>query len=389
MTVKTPQSNPLSDARPVPHAFSIGIMDLYILKALSMPFLFGVGAFLSIGLTLGSVFDLLRQVSEQGLALFMALQILALQIPSFLVLALPMATLLATLTVYNQLSRRSEMIAIQNCGVSLYRLIVPALCLSLLVTLMTFGLNEFVVPPSNVQASHVLDQALHREQSTFQKKNIFYREFERDQLTRVFYARRFDGQWMKDLTILHFLQGNLDDITVTEAAQWNPDLNVWELNNGTIYRLAQDSSTYQTVSNFQHQNLPISRAPLDLATEIRRPEQMGVFDTQHLLKLVNRSGDLKRIRKLEVQVQTKYAFPWICVVFGLLGSTLGLQAPRRGSAKGFGLSILIIFGYYTLDFVCRSLGEAGILTAITGAWLTTIVGLGAGVLLLWQLNRRY
>jgi lipopolysaccharide export system permease protein len=363
-------------------------MDLYILKALIMPFVFGVGAFLAISLTLGSLFDLLRQVSEEGLGLAIALQILGLQIPSFLALALPMATLLATLTVYNQLSRRSEIIAFRNCGTSLYRLVAPALCLSLLVTLTTFTVNELVVPPSNYQASKILDQALNRERPAFQKKNIFYREFKGDQLTRVFYARRFDGQWMRDLTVLNFLQGHLNDIIVTESAQWNPNLKAWNLLNGTVYRLARGSSTYQTVSNFQQQNLQLSRAPLDLATETRRPEEMSVFATQHLLKLVNHSGDLKRIRKLQVQVQTKYAFPWICVVFGLVGSTLGLQEQRRANSKGFGLSILIIFGYYTLDFVCRSLGEAGILTAITGAWLTTIIGLLTGIIFLWQANRR-
>ncbi|PZD73480.1 hypothetical protein C1752_01964 [Acaryochloris thomasi RCC1774] len=388
MTVKFPKAlrSYLPNSRsPV---LGFGIMDLYILKALALPFLFGVGAFLAISLTLGSLFDLLRQVSEEGLGLTIALQILGLQIPSFLVLALPMATLLATLTVYNQLSRRSEIIALRNCGTSIYRLVVPALCLSLLVTLLTFALSELVVPPSNYQASKILDQALNRERPTFQEKNIFYREFDGDQLTRVFYARRFDGQWMQDLTVLNFLQGSLNDITVTESAQWNPSQEVWNLLNGTVYRLARGSSSYQTVSNFERQNLQLSRAPLDLATETRRPEQMSVFATQRLLKLVNRSGDLRRIRKLQVQVQTKYAFPWICVVFGLVGSTLGLQEQRRASSKGFGLSILIIFGYYTLDFVCRSLGEAGILTAITGAWLTTIVGLMVSGVLLWQANRR-
>lgn len=365
-----------------------GIMDRYIFKALTLPFLFGVGAFLAISLTLGSLFDLLRQVSEEGLGLGIALQILGLQIPSFLILALPMATLLATLTVYNQLSRRSEIIALRNCGISIYRLVFPALCLSLMVTLITFTFSEWVVPPSNLQASQILDQALNRERPTFQEKNIFYREFEGDQLTRVFYARRFDGQWMRDLTVLNFLQGNLNDITVTESARWNPSQDVWDLLNGTVYRLARGSSSYQTVSNFERQNLQLSRAPLDLATETRRPEQMGVFATQRLLKLVNRSGDLRRIRKLQVQVQAKYAFPWICVVFGLVGSTLGLQEQRRANSKGFGLSIVIIFGYYTLDFICRSLGEAGILTAITGAWFTTIVGLLVGSFLLWQANRR-
>ncbi len=386
MTVKTPKVNQSYAAESEFYFLNIGIMDLYIIKALVMPFLFGVGAFLAISLTLGSLFDLLRQVSESGLSLPIALQILGLQIPKFLVLALPMATLLATLTVYNQLSRRSEIIALRNCGTSIYRLIVPAVCLSILVTLTTFTFNEVVVPPSNYHASKILNQALNREQPAFQDKNIFYREFKADRLTRVFYARRFDGQQMQDLTILNFLQGNLNNITVTEAAQWNPTHEAWDLINGTIYRLARGSSTYQTVSNFQQQTVQISRAPLDLATETRRPEQMSIFALQRLLKLVSRSGDIKRTRKLQVQVQTKYAFPWICTIFGLIGATLGLRQQRHGS-KGFGLSIIIIFGYYTLDFVCRSLAEIGILTAITGAWLTTIIGLGVGCFLLWQANR--
>jgi hypothetical protein len=39
-----------------------GTLDRYILKALWLPLVFGVGAFLGISLTLGSFFELLRKV---------------------------------------------------------------------------------------------------------------------------------------------------------------------------------------------------------------------------------------------------------------------------------------------------------------------------------------
>ena len=195
-----------------------GTLDRYLLRALWMPFLFGVSTFLGISLTLGSLFDLLRQVSEKGLPLVTAVQVFGLKIPSFLVLALPMAMLLACLVVYNRLARTNEITAFRSLGVSALRLAVPGLLMGLWITFLTFVIGEFVVPVANLQAAVLMDHALHEPRPAFRDKNIFYREFEHDSLSRVFYARRFNGDLMQDLTILNFSQGMLTQILVTDSA---------------------------------------------------------------------------------------------------------------------------------------------------------------------------
>lgn len=364
-----------------------GTLDFYLLKALWMPFLFGVSTFLGISLTLGSLFDLLRQVSEKGLPLGTALQVLGLKIPSFLVLALPMAMLLACLVVYSRLARTNEITAFRSLGISAVRLAVPGLLLGLWVTVVTFTLGEFVVPVANLHAAQLMNQAISEPRPAFRDKNIFYREFEKDSLSRVFYARRFDGDRMQDLTILSFTQGMLSQILVTDAARWNPATQVWDLVNGTAYALSADAQTYQAINTFSKTAFTLSRGPLDLATETRAADEMSIIDTYRFWRLIKGTGEVKYTRQLAVRLQTKVAFPFICVVFALVGAAIGLQQRQRSSSKGFGLSLAIIFGYYTVSFTTRSLGEAGVLSIFVAAWVPTIVGLLIGGKLLYDANR--
>lgn len=359
----------------------LAIMDRYILAALIWPFIFGVAAFAGIGLSVGTLFDLVREVTESDLAIATAFQIWVLQIPRYVVLALPMSTLFTALMAYSRLSGDSEIIALQSCGVSLYRLVAPAILFSVLVMTLTLLGNEFIAPTTNYYATTTLQRALNQEPPAFQAQNIVYREFAKHKLSRVFFAHRFDGAYMRDLSVLSFAQGQLSQIITAKSAAWNPDNDTWEFFQGAIYDLGANHS-YQNVVQFEQQRLRLPRAPLDLATQRRQPEQMNVAQTQKLLKLVESTGDQKRTQQLQVEVQQKYAFPVVCVVFGLVGAALGLRPQRTSASRGFGISIVIIFSYYLLFFITSSFGMAGILPPVIAAWLPNCLGLLIGGLLL-------
>lgn len=364
----------------------LSIMDRYVAMELAIPFLFGVCAFSGVGLAIGTLFDLVQKVTESGLPLLSALQVFLLQMPNFVVLAFPMSTLLATLIAYGRLSGDSEITALRGCGVSIHRLVLPAVVLSLVVTGTTFLFNELVVPTTNYQASAILDHALDQNRPSFQDKNIFYREFTGDELSRVFYARRFDGQRMQGLMVLDFTTGSLRQILAAEQATWSNTQHLWNFFNGTIYGVANDGS-YQSILNFERHFLELSRIPLDLAIENRQSEQMNIAEAQQYLKLLKQSGDQREIRKLRLRIQEKYALPPVCIVFGLVGATLGTRPQRASPVTGFGISVVIIFSYYLLAFISSSLGEAGIFSPFVAAWLPTVIGLGTGGLLLLRSPR--
>lgn len=363
----------------------ISVLDRYIARQLTSPFIFGVAAFTSILVSVGAVFDLIRQMTELGLPLGIAGRVLLLRMPEFVALSFPMATLLSTLIVYSRLSTDSELIALRSAGISVYRLIAPAIVLSLLVSVMTFAFNEAIVPAAKYQASLTLEQALKQEKPKFDEKNIVFQQYRdvkqpdgtsQQTLDRIFYAQRFDGTRMKELTVLDFSQEGVNQIVTANSAQWNYEQQTWDFFDGTIY-LVNPNGSYRNILKFEQQQIQLPRTPLDLATNKTDSAEMNIAEVQQYLQLVKQSGDEKRANQLRMRIQQKIAFPFVCLVFGLAGATLGTRPRRGGKGASFAISILIIFTYYLLSFVCDAFGRLEILTPILAAWLPTVVGLCA------------
>ncbi|MBF2007428.1 MAG: LptF/LptG family permease [Chlorogloeopsis fritschii C42_A2020_084] len=371
-------------------------MDRYLASELLPPFLFGVGAFSSIGVTIDAVFDLVRKIVESGLPIGIALKVFLLKFPNFIVLAFPMATLLATLMTYSRLSSESELIALRGCGVSVYRMVMTAVCMSFLVTGMTFVFNEQIAPIANYQATLTLDQALKSDKPMFKQENIFYPEYryirQKDGgkekiLTRLFYADKFDGKRMSGLTIIDRSQESLNQIVVAESAQWNAAQNVWDFYNGTIYLVAADRS-YRNIVRFEKQQLELPRTALDVAQRSRDYDEMSITQSLEQLELERLAGDDQKIRKLQVRIQQRISLPFVCVVFGLVGAAMGTIPQRTGRATSFGVSVIVIFTYYLFYFITGAMAQAEIFSPFMGAWLPNFVFLGIGIFLLRRVAQR-
>jgi lipopolysaccharide export system permease protein len=372
-------------------------MDRYLVSELIPPFLFGVGAFTSIGVSIDVVFELIRKIVEAGLPLTIAIQVFVLKMSGFIVYAFPMSTLLATLMTYSRLSSESELIALRGCGVSVYRMVLTGVMLSLVVTGLSFLFNEQIVPASNYQASQILDKALKSDQPAIVKRqNLFYPEYQRVKqedgskkkvLTRLFYADEFDGKQMKGLTILDRSQEGVNQIVVAESGEWNPGQNVWDFYNGTIYLVAADSS-YRNILRFERQQLKLPRTALDLAQKSRDYGEMNIAQALEQLEIERLGGDEQKIRKLQVRIQQKFSLPFVCVVFGLVGAAMGTIPQRTGRGTSFGISVIVIFTYYLLWFISGAMGEAGVLSPFMAAWLSNFIGLGIGLYLLSRVAQR-
>jgi lipopolysaccharide export system permease protein len=365
----------------------ISVMDRYIIIQLLMPFLFGVGAFSSIILAVGSLFDLVRQVAEAGLPLTVAIEVMALKMPQFVVYSFPMSILLSGMMTYSKFSADSEIIAFRSCGISVYRLILPALILSTIVTGITFLFNELLVPAASQQATTTLTQALKQDKPAFKQDNIIYPEYKeidlngkKEQvLVRLFYAEKFDGKTMTGLTILDRSQQDkgLSQILNSQSATWNTQNNTWDFANGTIYLVSPDAS-YRNIVTFTHQQLQLPKSPFELAEPDKNTDDMSAGELMNYFDRIRLSGDKKKILTVAVTIQRKLAFPFVCIVFSLMGAAMGVRPQRTGKATSFGVSVLLIFGYYLVMFVSGALGQAEIISPFLAGWLPNIMGITMG-----------
>ncbi|MCP9796489.1 MULTISPECIES: LptF/LptG family permease [unclassified Cyanobium] len=386
----------MRDWKRVPRWRDLPLLDRWLLQELLGPLLFGIAAFTAVSLSVGAVFELVRRVAESGLPVMAAIQVLLLRLPSFLVLSFPMATLMATLLAYSRLSGSSELTALRSVGVSTRRMVLPAMALALVMTLLTFVFNDAIVPRANLAATNSLERALGKAIATEQSDNALYSRFTDVKLangesvkwlTHIFHARQFRKGVMLDVTLLDFSRHGYRQMLTALTGKWNEKEGMWEFNKGRITNIDVASGT-TTSASFDRYLYPFTRDPIEVAQLPTDASTMTVGQALTAERLLLEANNTKEARRLRVRIQEKFAFPAICLVFGLIGSSLGVRPNSRTSrSQGFGISVLLIFGYYLMSFIFSSLGITGTLMPFLAAWLPVVIGLAGGLWLLRQASR--
>ncbi|MCP9926922.1 LptF/LptG family permease [Cyanobium sp. CH-040] len=376
---------------------SLPLIDRWLLGELVGPLLFGIGAFTAVSLSVGAVFDLVRRIAESGLPVSIALQVLVLELPSFLVLSFPMATLMACLLTYSKLSGNSELTALRSVGVSAWRMVSPALALALVMTLLTFAFNEAVVPHTLRQAEATRDRAIGKAVLGEDRERVSYSRFgnvtqpdgsRNRTLTHFFYAQRMNQGVMEQVTVLDLSQSGQRLMLTAEEGRWNEQEEMWEFRDGRLYVVSEQGGETITSATFDRYLYPLGNQPLKVAKLPTDAELLTIGQARTAERLLRESGDPQAARKLRVRIQEKFSFPAVCLVFGLLGSCLGVRPnARRSRSQGFGLSVLLIFAYYVVAFSFSAMGVNGALTPQLSAWLPVAIFLLIGAGLLRQASR--
>ncbi len=374
----------------------IPLLDRWILFELLPPLFFSIAAFTVVSLSVGVIFDLIRKIVEIGLPLSIAIKILLLKLPSFIVISFPMAMLLSTLLAYGSLNDNSEIKAIKSIGISIYRLILPGLILSIFMSYMTFIFNNNIVPSTNKNAEIILANSLGRsftnekgEDIIFSKKGEIadpYSSYKKRGVTHLFYAWKFiDGQ-MLDVTVIDFSRLGFTQMLKAKKGIWNGDKNNWEFFEGDILTLSPNGSNTRT--KFLSLLYPLGTELTNIAQLPKDANDMNLGEANTAMKLYQSSGNIKEARRMKVRIQEKFTLPIACSVFALIGCSFGvMQKKGGGRSQSFGLSIILILIYYILSFSFSSLGVKGIINPFFAAWSPVFLSMLGGGFLLKQASK--
>ena len=372
--------------------YSIPLIDRWLLGQIIPPMIFAISAFTVISLSVGVMFDLIRKIVEFGLPLFLALKVLFFSLPSFLVLSFPMAVLLSTLLAYGKLSGNSELLALKSLGIKTLRIISPAIALSIFMTGLTFYFNDNLVPASNKLAETTLRAGLGSSFSGEKgKDNIMFSRYgsrinasnkkptkTNTFLTHIFYASWYENNIMEGVTVLDFSREDFQQILKAKTGRFDKKNSSWIFSEGSIVSIAPSGQT--TNIQFKEYTYPFVEGPLELAKVPKDASEMTLKQALKAEKIYKKTGNLKEIRRIQVRIQEKFTLPCACIVFGLIGSSLGSKSNLRSSkSQGFGLSVILILNYYVMSFIFSSFGVKGLLTPIIAAWLPVLISMGGGI----------
>jgi lipopolysaccharide export system permease protein len=326
---------------------------------------------------LKTIFNL---IMKSGVPLNLALMIIGLHLPAIIVLTIPIGVLLGTLLVFNRMSGDSEIIALRTSGVSFYRIMVAPLMFGIITSVVSFGINEYVVPIANRTSKKLEFLALYKSEMPAGSANFTYMERGKDlSLSRVFYIGQYDGKEIQNIIILDFTRNKLVQIISAAKGAWNH--GEWMLQKGRTYVLAGDSDITR-IMQFDKLNIPgIKNAQAALEKQKVAPKDMSMWELAQYMEVLKQSNALGN--DLLVRFHQKLSQPLACLIVALAGAPLGLLARRSRSNIGLVYSAAIVFGYYVMVSTSGALGESGRLDPFLAAWLPNILIGTVGLIILY------
>ena len=111
--------------------------------------------------------------------------------------------------------------------------------------------------------------------------------------------------------------------------------------------------------------------PIELTKHSVNPEEMNYWELKYFVRKLDQYGI--KDPKWEVNMHFKTAFACTSFLMILFGLSLSIQRPRSNLAVGIGISVFVIFIYYTAITTGRSFGYKGSLEPFMSVWLPNLI----------------
>lgn len=385
------------------------ILDRYIAVSVAAAFASGVTMFMVLLCAMNMLKELIELIAKEGVPAGLAFTIIGYKIPGLMVYAFPMAVLLAILLTFSRMSSECEMVAIRAAGVSFVRIIIPTLLFALLVSGLTFWISNSYAPYASKKSRQLSIIAISKKNGS---NPVSYTRVDKKtgKLQYAIAARNLDvnGQAgvMYDVTVTYYQEGVPNRIVFTPIAEYMLPREKGQRGHW----VSHGSGGYSTPLGGMPQGIPtpgvyvesssnnsllsadaladIPENPLTLKYEKTDPNELTSDEIRAQLAELQTNGDPKdESAKWLTRLAQRFATPFTCLVFALIGAPLGLRHHRTSSAVGLGISLLVIFAYYFFSVYLSTFGDSKSIPPLVAAWTPNVLGGILGIWLIVRANR--
>lgn len=426
--------------------YKMRTLSRYILGQQIAPFLFGIFIIMFI-LILDFLYKNLEVLIGKGVPILVSIELLVLSMGWMIVMAVPMAVLIATLISFMRMSSDNEVVAMKTGGMSLLAIARPVIIAGIVLSFLMIPVHNFVVPETNHMLANLL-VSIHRKKPALQLRDgVFMNDIKGYSIL----VNKSSGRDIEGVTISKLEEGRPAQTIRADRGEiyFSGDENtlVLKLYDGEIHDVDQrDPKRYLRLSFTEHtmyipdagrQLIRLERkhrgeremSITDLRSEMEEvedkigkeaaksdkivreaAEELEVFyitrtmepdgaeravsksalavisKTEERLSSLRRQIDShrRRLRSLSVEVHKKVALSFACIVFVLIGVPIGVRAREASAGAGMMISILFFAVYYAFLKVGENLADRGLMPPMLSMWAANIV---LGAVGLWLFTR--
>jgi len=357
------------------------ILDRYMSRKYAAIFTLVFLALLLISIIV-TFFERIDNVYEHNKSISLLFRYIQFRIPEFTHYILPVAVLATTLLTLGLMTKSNEITAMKACGISVYRLILPVVFASGLVSLFSFALQERVLPSANKRAEETwngINDVPARSYSFLDRRWVLGRD-----KSRIYHYSYYEpgSNVFSQLSIydinprswslqrrVYAEKGRLDGPTLGLANGWTRSFG------------GEGESRFET---YAESRLSLEEDAGYFAKESTEPSLMSFRE------LKGYTAELKEMgfetTRFKVDLYSKISFPLVSLIMALLAVPFAFSMGKRGALVGLGMSVAIAMIYWGALGVFRSLGYIGFLSAFLSSWGPNLLFCPLGLYLLFRVR---
>jgi lipopolysaccharide export system permease protein len=314
-------------------------------------------------------------------------QLIAYLTPHFLVMALPIAFLLAILLGLGRLSEDRELTALQALGVSPLRLLAAPLAVGAglggLMVLLTFTAQPWGL--SGVR--DLVNEVIKKNVVGDVKSGVFYEDI--SDLT--LYAEQVstdEGRWTN--VLLHDDRDPSSPLLVLAhggqvSTSGQGEAMRLALSQGEVHRANRSQEDY-TVIHFEGSDITVGLGGVSRRNRFRSPkEEMTPGELLRAAEDAERSGSDPRPFLMSLHSRLGNAVAPLS--FAILGTPLAIGRRQAGRAWGYLLTLGGYVLFYLLSRAFEHLGAQGKLSPLLAGQLANVLFIALGAVAMWRLSR--
>lgn len=354
-------------------------LDWYVLKELTVPFLIGTISVLMMFQANQFIF-LFKNVSLQNVPFSAFAQLVLYKTPYWANMTLPVGMALASSMAVSRLTRESELTAMRAVGARILRIIRPIALFGILVAVGNFYLVEYIMPPAEKQFNKlsqkvgVLGGIPTFNQDVGVKLKHWYVYF------GVAQRGSAGNLILTDIVMFERPERNVVQITTAKrgtyaAGNWiftDPDVRILKGEDTTIIKPGKPIEVHDPIDIESLFGSPMAEEKTlsELKTAIQRNKANGL-----------------NTRNEEVQYHNRFAVPFACLVFAIVGPVFAVWFARSGAFVGVLLSMVLVLLYYNAWVISTEiLGKNGWTSPWLAAWLPNFIFIFFGLLAIRRLE---
>jgi lipopolysaccharide export system permease protein len=357
----------------------MNLIDKYIIKQFVFTLAFAIVALCSIFLVV-NLMESLDDFLDNDVSVAVIIEYYLNYFPEIIKILAPVATLLATLFTIGRLSTQNEIVAMKSGGMSLYRIMIPLVFISLLISVAHLYFNGWIVPDSSEKKIEIQQVYLKKNKSGGPIYNLYFRDSPQKNVTLNYYNS--EKKIGKEVAIEYFsdnLNPRLIRRVEADSLKWDDEKEIWMMVNG-LERTFNGNEIDVDVFDVRQADLNIKHRQI---VRIKKSiEEMTLDEFREHIETLKSGG--KDVRKQMIQYYGEYAFPFANFIVVLFGVPFASVRKKGGIAVQIGAAMVISFTYLIFIQFSETIGYIINIEPWIAAWFSNMFFLVLGVITIFN-----